>query len=493
MTVGLVLITSNAVADDSLRATSLRCEYLQDPIGIDDARPRLTWRVESDARGQKQTAYRILVASSPEKLQSDEGDLWDSGKVQSSQTTHIPYAGRPLTSRQRCFWKVKTWDRDGSASTWSESASWSMGLLHDSDWSAGYISFRDNTPVFKDTTTHFLPPARHYRKEFSAARTIKRATLYATALGIYEFELNGQRVGDAYFAPGWTDYRQRAYYDTYDVTDLVRQGDNAIGAIVADGWYSGYVGFGLLVGIGTEKIGRYTYGKTPALMAQLEIQYEDGSREIVSTNKSWKVTDGGPIRQADLLMGEFYDASMEMPGWSSAGFDDSHWRSAIDAEENGPQPATFVEYRNPKDGGGPRKESRPVDLAFKQPKLQSFPGVPVRLIEEIRPLDVSKRDEGTYIFNLGQNFAGTIRLRVKGAAGHQVTLRFGEMLHPDGRLMTENLRRARATDFYVCKGGDVETYSPRFTFHGFQYVELSNFPGEADLNTITGLVLSTLR
>ncbi len=225
-------------------------------------------------------------------------------------------------------------------------------------------------------------------------------------------------------------------------------------------------------------------------MAQLEIEYEDGSRQVVASDTSWKVTGDGPIRQADLLMGEFYDARREMPGWSTPGFDDSGWQPAILAAENAPQSATFFEFRNPTGQGGPRIEGRAIELGFQRPKLEAFPGVPVRVIEEIRPLKVAKRGANTYIFNLGQNFAGTVRLKVKGPAGHQLTLRFGEMLHPDGRLMTENLRKARATDFYVCRGDELgEVYAPRFTFHGFQYVEVTNFPGEPDLDTITGLVL----
>lgn len=474
-----------------LRAVALRCEYLQNPVGIDEVQPRLSWRVESDERGQKQTAYRILVASSHDLLTEGHADLWDSGRVASSRTIHIAYGGRPLLSRQVCFWRVKVWDREGSASEWSQTAQWSMGLLYDSDWDARYISYRDETPVFTDRTTLFLPAARHYRKEFSAKKSIKRATVYATALGIYELEVNGKRVGDAYFAPGWTDYRQRAYYRGYDVTDLVKEGDNAIGASVADGWYSGYVAYGLLTGIGTERIGRYTYGKTPSVMAQLEIEYEDGSRRVIGTDRTWKVTGDGPIREADLLMGEFYDACKELPGWSKAGFDDRNWADAILAEENGHPTAVFYEAGQPGPSGEtPKIEGTERDLGFHRPTLESFPGVPVRVTQEIRPIEITKRDDGSYIFNLGQNFAGNIRLKVKGPAGHQITLRYGEMLHPDGRLMTENLRKARATDFYVCRGDEGgETFSPRFTFHGFQYVELINFPGEPDLDTITGLAL----
>jgi alpha-L-rhamnosidase len=226
----------------------LRCEYRVNPLGIDELQPGLGWIVESSERGQRQTAYQILVASNVERLGKNRGNLWDSGRVASGETTGVVYGGKALRSQQQCFWKVKVWDKDGKASGWSESARWSMGLLKPGDWKAQYISFRDKTPLHRSKEPLFLPPARQYRKEFAAAREVRRATIHATALGVYELHLNGQRVGDAYFAPGWSDYHRRAYYNTYDVTTLVKPGANALGAWVADGWYSGYVGFGLLTG-----------------------------------------------------------------------------------------------------------------------------------------------------------------------------------------------------------------------------------------------------
>jgi alpha-L-rhamnosidase len=480
-------------AESGLTPTQLRCEYLVNPAGIDEPHPRLSWAVESGERGQRHTAYQILVASDNSLLQKDQGDLWDSGKLASDQTTGIVYGGKALASQQRCFWKLKVWDKDGKASAWSEPATWAMALLQAGDWKAQYISFRDTTPVYRSAQPLFLPPARQYRKEFAASKAIRRATIYSTALGIYELHLNGERVGDAYFAPGWSDYHQRAYYNTYDVTALVKQGANALGAWVADGWYSGYIGFGLLTGIGTEAIGRYTYGKTPALMAQLEIEYADGSRERIVTDTSWKVTGAGPIQEADFLMGERFDARQETPGWSKPGFDDSKWEAAIRAEDNGKVKAKFYEYQNPAPGGQPKIEGRETDLGFQRPpKLEAFPGVPVRAIEEIKPIAVTSPTNGAYIFNLGQNFAGVVRLKVKGSAGTEIRLRYGEMLHPDGHLMTENLRKARATDFYILRGDpNGETYVPRFTFHGFQYVELTGFPGKPELDAITGIVLQS--
>ncbi|HVV01989.1 MAG TPA: family 78 glycoside hydrolase catalytic domain [Verrucomicrobiae bacterium] len=476
-----------------LHPSYLRCEYRRDPLGIDETRPRLTWLLDGSdrERGQKQLAYQILVASTPELLAHDEGDLWDSGKVASDDTVNIVYAGKPLISRQECFWKARVWDQDGHPSKWSQMARWSMGLLSPSDWHAQYISFRDHSPVFKDSKTLFLPPARQYRKEFAADKRVKRATLYATALGIYELQLNGRRVGDAIFAPGWTDYHQRAYYNTYDVTRSIHKGENALGAWVADGWYSGYVGFGLLTGIGTERIGRYTYGKTPALLAQLEIEYIDGTKQVIVTDGSWKLTGKGPIQEADLLMGELYDARHEMRGWSEPGFNDSHWEPAILASENGAAPATFYQYENPPPGGAVKIVGHKVDLGFKRPDvLQAFPGMPVRHIQEIKPIEMTSPSPGVYIFNLGQNIAGVARLKVKGPAGACVRLRYGEMLYADGRLMTENLRKARATDFYILRGDrGGETYTPRFTSHGFQYVEVSGFPGKPGADAITGIVM----
>jgi len=371
----LALILTVALnGNAAMPPVALRCEYRVNPQGIDEVQPRLSWRVEASERGQKQKAYQILVASSTELLQMNTGDLWDSGKIFSGETVNIAYAGKPLASRQQCFWKVCAWDKDGKAKWWSDPALWTMGLLKPEDCQSDYISFRDTSPVWKDTEKLFLPPARQYRREFTTAKIVKRATIYSTALGIYELYVNGQRVGDARFAPGWTDYHQRAYYNTYDVTTLMKRGGNALGAWVGDGWYFGYIGFGLLTGIGTEKIGRYTYGKTPALMAQLEIEYTDGTREVIPTDKSWKVTGDGPVREGDFLMGECYDARQAMPGWAKPGFDDSKWEPAILASENGSVPATFYEYQNAEiPSGAVEIKSRPIDLGFKRPaKLEAF-------------------------------------------------------------------------------------------------------------------------
>ncbi len=477
----LLLAALNSPAA-GLAPVRLRCEYLENPQAVDASPPRLSWGLESEEREQRQTAYQVLVASSRRLLDREQGDLWDSGRVATNQAAQVPYAGKPLASRQACFWKVRVWDARRKRSDWSESAGWSMGLLQPGDWRADWISFRDPAPLHTSREQLHLPPARHYRREFVAARQkVRRATLYATALGIYEARVNGQRVSDDLFAPGWTDYRQRVYYRAYDVTGFVKPGTNAVGAIVADGWYAGYLGYGLLVGYGPNQSGRDTYGKTPAWLAQLEVEFEDGSQAIIPTDTSWKVSSEGPYREADFLMGETYDATREWPGWDRAGFDDSAWEAAVPAASNGSFKAPFH------DGAGKREQ----EFGFILPtRLEAYPAPPVRATEELPAVKITSPREGTYIFDLGQNIAGVARLRVRGPAGTRVQLRHGEMLHPDGRLMTENLRKARAIDTYVLRGDTrEEVYQPRFTFHGFRYVEVTGYPGVPGLNAITGVVL----
>ncbi|MHC4704963.1 MAG: alpha-L-rhamnosidase N-terminal domain-containing protein, partial [Planctomycetota bacterium] len=314
------------------------------------------------------------------------------------------YSGKALEAGQVCYWKVMIWDGSGKASKWSRPARWSVGLLEESDWKAEFISFRDSSPVHKNRQQLYLPPARHYRKEFRSRPAIKRATIHATALGNYDLYLNGKRVSDRYFAPGWSDYAKRVYYNSYDVTDLLTGGENAIGAIVADGWYAGYVGYGVLVGYGPYRSGRCFYGKTPAFMAQLEIEYENGRRETVVTDTTWTVTGDGPIREADIQGGETYDARKEMPGWSEAGFDDSRWEKAIAATGNGSIIAPYF------DRGGQRL----VELGFVKPgKIQAYSAPPILITQELAARKVTEYKPGVHIFDLGENFAGVVRLRTK--------------------------------------------------------------------------------
>lgn len=437
----------------------LSCDSRFNPVGIDNQNPQLGWILDSFQRGQKQTAYRIIVSSSAQQLGKSIGDLWDTGKVLHNQTTHIPYMGKKLSSGDDCFWKVKIWDKDDVECVWSEPGFWSMGILDVSEWKAEWIGKKRNLENYRlefKGKELFLPPSPFLRKEFMLAQKPVRATLYSTALGLYEMRLNGKSVGESCFTPGWTDYKKRIYYQTFDVTGLVAQGENVLGGILADGWHSGYVGFCLDQNIPNP---RNHYGDTPALFCQLELLFADGQKKVIVSDKSWKTTYG-PILEADMQMGETYDARQEITGWDLFSKVSTDW-----------QPVDVFE---PTVG-----------------KLEAYPSVPVKQTGELIPIALTVPEKDVYVFNMGQNFSGIVRLKVSGKRGQKITLRFGEMLHPDGRLMTENLRCARATDTYILRGDDVEVWQPRFTYHGFQYVEVQGFTEKPGLDAVTGIVLNS--
>ena len=432
-----------ASATQMLAPANLRCEYRTDPLGIDVKAPRLSWEVVDPRRGAAQTAYRILVASDEALLAADEGDLWDTGVIESHETNQIEYAGRELSSRARCCWKVRTWDAGGRPSPWSSPALWTMGLLERGDWLAKWIGY-DAPPPGPPAAGPPAQPLPHLRRSFALEKPVRRATLYATAKGLYELCLNGRPVTDSLFTPGWTDFAKRIYYQTFDVTALVRRGENVLGAILAPGWY------GL----------RDRHGRDYRLLAQLEVEFADGSRAAIASDGSWKAACG-PILAADLYDGESYDARLEMPGWAAPGFDDAAWAPVLVAEA----PEALVE---------------------------AYPSVPVRRTGELKTVRVTEPKPGAFVFDLGQNFTGRARLRVQAPAAAAVTLRFAEVLEPDGNIHTANLRSAKCTDTYICKGGGrPEVWEPRFTFHGFRYVEVAGYPAAPRADAITGVAINS--
>lgn len=598
-----------AESSGSLAAERLRCEYLVDPLGIDAPRPELSWIVTSPARGAVQSAYRVLVASTPEKLAADEGDLWDSGKAASGATFGVAYAGAALKSHQACHWKVMAWDGDDDSGPWSEPALWTVGLLDQQEWVGAWIGYdapraangkppvaelagaqwighaaddpeqapaarriyrriwelpadvriaraeltiaADDTgdvhvngrqvaltrslkqplvvdvrPYLRagqndirvachnqggpagicarlvvatadmqelvlttdDTWTsaapggspwHALPlddakpvrvlapfgsqpwgelvvrsdvtaPPAYLRGTFEIAKPVKRATVYLAALGWADLSLNGRPVNADYFSSGWTDYRKRVYYRAYEVGELVRQGENAWGALLADGWYSGRIGW---------DSDRDHYGRAPRVRAMLRVEYDDGSSATFATDESWTAMEG-PTRVADILVGEEYDATAEAPGWNEPGF--------------------------------AAERSAPVDVGAEvSPAIERHPGPPVVVVGEFAAQSVTEPAPGVYVFDLGQNFAGVARLKVRGRRGQQVQLRFAERLNDDGTLYTTNLRYARCVDRYTCRGEGEETWQPRQTFHGFQYVELTGVDEPPAADAVTGIALSS--
>ena len=429
-------------------ASSLRCEYLINPLAVDTPEPRLSWQIESNSRGVSQSAYQIIVASNAAALASNKGDLWDTGKISSNQTIQIAYQGKPLASRARCFWKVRVWDQNGRASTWSNPAQWAMGLMHSADWSAKWIG--DKLPSIDNVSATML------RREFKLTSRAKRAIVYASALGVYELHINGKRIGDHLLAPEFTDYHSRTQYQAYDVTAYLRPGANLIGAMLGDGWYAGGIGLARSV----MKKPRNIYGDHPRLIAQLEIEAADAQIERIVTDESWKTSREGPIRSSDILDGEACDARREMPGWNSAGFDDKAWK--------------------------------PADVASNaRITLVSQPNEPIRVTREIKPISLNEPKPGVYVFDLGQNMVGWCRLKAQGPAGTKVTLRHAEMLSDDGMIYTDNLRAAKQTDVYNFRGGGVETFEPHFTYHGFRYVEVTGLKSKPQIDAITGRVFNS--
>jgi len=458
--VAFACLFAGVSAAENIKATDLRCEYLGNPLGIDVAQPRLNWKLESGIRGQKQTAYRVLAASSREKLDKNIGDLWDTGKVQSDRSIQIAYKGKDLMSRMQCFWKIMVWDKDGKASKWSEPAMWSMGLLNKSDWKAEWVGYdavpediatmpvrnfkRD--PKAKPRFKKYLP-SQYLRKDFNVSKKISRASLYVTAQGHIEMHLNGKRVGDEYFIPGWTDYRKRIYYRTYDVTSMLSKGSNAIGAILGDGWFRGNISI----------LGQNKYGKKIRLLIQLQIDYTDGTTEIIVSDPTWKASFG-PIILSDMFEGETYDARKEIPGWDKPGYDDKNWFAVNTGSDI-------------------------------NPLIQAYPGVPVRPTQELPTVKLTEPKPDTYVFDLGQNFSGWACLKVKGKRGDKVNMQFAEMLNADGTVYDDNLRSAQAADNYILKGTGEEIYEPHFTFHGYRYVQITGLTEKPTPETITGIVI----
>ncbi len=607
-----MLMTSSGFGG-TLAPRDLRCEYRIDPSGMDIIQPRLSWKlhaVDDKVRGLKQSAYQLLAASTPELLAEGKADLWDSGKIPSDQTSHVVYAGKPLESRMRAWWKVRVWDRDGEPSAWSAPAVWTMGLLHPSDWQAKWIADPANTskpPASKDGKNGYhsefaksadtsksvtvdlgkpqsfdavrLFPARPYdfhpdtpgflfpvcfkieaashadfsdarvifdhtdadeqnpgtdaalyrfpsttaqfvrltvtrldqkgkgnfgfalaemqvldgdrnlaqgapvsatdaletgswsaanltdgvlmslkpgsesseplpgtmlRRSFPLDRPIKRATAYATALGLYELRVNGQRVGDHLLAPEWTGYRKRLQYQVYDVTALLHPGENAVAAFLGEGWYAGRLQSG-------------RYGKQPRFLLQIEVEFADGGMQTILTDDSWRCTSDGPIRSSGIYDGEAYDARKETSGWDTPGFNDTAWKPV---QSYGVDSLKFVWQRNE----------------------------PILVEKEIAPVKMTEPKPGVFVFDFGQNMAGWVRVKAMGSAGQTVTLRHAEMLNEDGTIFTGNLRRALQTDSYTPRTDGEFVFEPHFTYHGFRFLELTGLAQPPTTNSVLGRV-----
>ena len=417
--------------------SNLTCIYRANPLGIDAMVPRLSWQIESNRRGARQTAYQVCAAAEP-----GAQPVWDTGKVMSDQSVHLPYAGPALSSGQRVYWQVRVWDEEDAASEWSAPAFWEMGLLNSADWSAQWI-----TPDWDEDTTQSQPQPV-LRRAFNLTGAVKSARAYVTSLGLYELHLNGARVGAGLLTPGWTSYDTRLQYQTYDVTALLQPGENAIGAMLGDGWYRGFMGF---------SGNRNTYGDRLALLLQLVVTYTDGSTAVITSDGAWQAAIG-PVQMSDIYNGEIYDARAETPGWDAAGYDAAAWRGV-----------------------------RILDQDKSMLIAQSGPAI-IRN-EEIKPRAIIHTPAGETVVDFGQNMVGWVRLTVSGPAGTIVTLTHAEVLDQQGNFYITNLRLAKQLAQYTLKGNGVETWEPCFTFMGFQFVKVEGFPGELTLDTLTGIVV----
>ena len=442
--------------------SKLQCEYRENPINLDMAQPRFSWILESEQRGQKQIAYQLIVASSEEKLRQGNGDLWNSGKVESSQSIHISYKGTSLTSNQTAYWKVRVWDKDSTSSEYSEPATFSTAILKYTDWQAKWIGKLYHSDPMTESgyynnqiklnargdSTNANPRSLLLRKELDVTKKIIKATAHVTGLGYYEFFINGQIIGDYLLSPAKTLYIKSILYDTFDVTQLLQKDKNTLGIMLGNGWFNPLKKWW--------SWHMQWYGDKRAYL-QMHIEYADGTSEVVVSDESWKSAPG-PVISSCIYDGEIYDATKEIPNWKKPNFNDTSWESA-DVMES------------------PRGKLMPQAMqAIKRTQI-------------LKPKTITNPKPGIYVYDLGQNFSGWVKLSVDGSRGDSVTIEYAENLRRDGLIDKTTNEGAISTDLYILSGNGLEIYEPHFTYHGFRYVQLTGFPGEPTLKNIEGVVV----
>lgn len=472
LTISLLIVGysySFAAASPGILIDKLTCEYIHNPLGIDIPVPQFSWTLVSKERNQKQKSYELIVSNKNDEIIQQKGNVWTTGEITSSENLHINYNGLPLKPFTRYYWRVRVTNQSGKTSPWSKPAWFETAMLNEPDWQAKWISdgssqFSNDEDFYKE---HQMPL---FRKSFDVTpKKIASARLYISGLGYYEAYLNGRKVGDHVLDPGWTNYQKEVLYSTYDITRQIEKGTNVIGVMVGNGWYN-------LLPLrmwGTWNLRDYLTIGQPCTKAQIRISYTDGTSDLITTDKSWQ-TLPGPIIRNSVYLGEHYNAQMEQQGWMAPG-------------------TKFTGLKNAMEIKGPAGKL----IALVQP--------PVKIIKVIKPVSVSALKPGVYIFDMGQNFAGVARIKVHGKAGTHIVLRYGEDICKDGSInvMTSVAgqiknggggpgapQTAWQEDSYILSGKGMETWSPRFTFHGFRYVEVTGWPGKPTLGNIEGLCLS---
>ncbi|RED47855.1 family 78 glycoside hydrolase catalytic domain [Seonamhaeicola aphaedonensis] len=424
-------------------------EGFENPLGFYDANPTFSWKLPVLETVKSQSAYHLVVASSEDML-PDNPDLWDSGKQVTDQSVWINYDGKSLQSRQKVYWQVKYWNQDEEGSNWSEINHFELGLLSNEDWKAQWAGLDTAKDSIRGREKVLIHKPQYLRKGFELSNDVASARLYITAKGVFDVVINGQDVSDDVMSPGFTSYDIRIETLTYDVTDLIESGQNTIGVELASGWYSGRLLWGNPPWDNTI---------SPKVLVQLEMTMKDGSKEIVISDKTWKGTSNGPLQFAEIYDGEIYDSNFEMPNWTTNNFDDKNW--------------TPVEVTQ-------------IDNHVKlEPKRHTTVKDKIKLVPE----EIVKKN-GAVIFNLKQNMVGVPLVKVPMKKGDTLKIRFSEMLSPDGTFYTDNYRSAHSTDYYVASENGTIEYQPKFTFHGFSYIELSGYDDskEPQKDWVTGIV-----
>ena len=429
----LMIQLSSVSCEAQGTVANLLCENLTNPLGLDIRIPRFSWQIESSERGVMQTAYKIRVSKSAPYAEGGSTPVWSSGKVPSGLSVHVPYKGPRLQSDTKYYWQVRVWDNKGDKSEWSSPAYWQMGLLGASDWRAQWIE-----QGFPEDSSR---PSPMFRKSFDIHKKIKSATAYVTCLGLYTAYLNGHRIGDSYFTPGWTDYNKRLQYQAYDVTDFLKHGRNAIGVILGDGWYK-----------------RFYLGKDKklALLFQLEIHYADGTRGMIISDSSWKCSTG-EVRSSDIFDGGVFDARKDKRGWKTSAYDDLGWSG--------------VEVRDS------------INV-----RLIGTYSEPITGHETFKPVRILTTPKGEHVIDFGQMLTGWVCFRVKGDAGDTVKILYADVLDKEGNFYTANLWGTKE-DIYVLDGRGEETFEPQFTYQGFRYIKVEGYPGPIRADNFTAVAL----
>jgi alpha-L-rhamnosidase len=438
----IIIFFQPVKASGILNVTNLRTDYTVNPVGIGDTQPRLSWEVVSSKRDIMQSAYMVRASLSEMDLLSGKNLIWNSGKIISGQSNQIVYNGAALQSGQRVFWQVTIQDNEGDESGWSEVSFWEMGLLQSSDWQAEWI---EPQLEINDSNYSSCPMLRD---EIEIHKSVKSARAYVTCHGLYEFHINGEKIGNRFFTPGWTSYNKRLQYQVYDVTRNIQSGKNALGVILGDGWYKGPL---------TWDYKANNFGNKTGLLLQINIMYTDGTSEIIKSGPEWK-SSTGPILMSEIYDGETYDARLEKDGWDKPGYDDSGWSGTIVKD-------------------------------YSKDILTATEGPAVRITQTIKPVKEFKTPNGDLVFDMGQNMVGWVQIKLKGNTGDKITLRHAEVLDKEGNIYTANLRKAKQKVEYTFKGSGVEVFQPHFTFQGFRYVAVTNYPGDISLNDISGKVI----